>query len=461
MDITFPAVGKGKLAKPTDLAVKADSKTKTGFTITWTAVPNVAGYTAQAVAGSTTVNGVVSGTNTEAVFTGLATNTAYKVTVTATGNANYADSDASDEFDASTAANQAPVIETIGSQTATVGTDLEVDVDATDANAEDTLEYKASSDDTAIATVSPAELADLGANSKVTVTPVAAGTATITVTVSDGTASVSDTFNIVVSTAAAMPIFSVSGPATVAEDAGTATYAVSLSAEPGSDVTVDYATSDGTATAGSDYTATSGTLTFTTTSWDTAQTVAVTIANDSVDESNETFTVTLSDAGSGSVLSTTSASVETTITDDDTRGVTLSESSLTVLEGATGTYTVVLDSEPTGNVTVTVGGTESTDVTVDTSPETGNQTTLTFTSTTWNTAQAVTVTAATDADTASDPVVTLTHAVTGAGYGSVTAGSVAVTITDGRTRRRRRSPKGGRRGWRTSVTRRRSWRSVG
>ena len=41
----------------------------------------------------------------------------------------------------------------------------------------------------------------------------------------------------------------------------TSTFTVSLSAASGRDITVDYATSNGTATAGADYTATSGTLT--------------------------------------------------------------------------------------------------------------------------------------------------------------------------------------------------------
>ena len=45
------------------------------------------------------------------------------------------------------------------------------------------------------------------------------------------------------------------------ENAANATFTVSLSAAVKRDVTVDYATSNGTATAGSDYTATSGTLT--------------------------------------------------------------------------------------------------------------------------------------------------------------------------------------------------------
>ena len=57
-------------------------------------------------------------------------------------------------------------------------------------------------------------------------------------------------------------------------------------------VTVDYATSDGTATAGEDYTATSGTLTF----WpgQTTKTISVPITKDEVDDDGETVTLTLS-----------------------------------------------------------------------------------------------------------------------------------------------------------------------
>ena len=57
-------------------------------------------------------------------------------------------------------------------------------------------------------------------------------------------------------------------------------------------VTVDYATADGTATAGEDYTATSGTLTFS--PGEKTKTVSVSILDDAVDEGNETFTLTLS-----------------------------------------------------------------------------------------------------------------------------------------------------------------------
>lgn len=60
----------------------------------------------------------------------------------------------------------------------------------------------------------------------------------------------------------AVPTISV-GDVTVSNVSGTASFDVTLSSTYGSDVTVDYATQDDTATAGIDYTATSGTLTFT------------------------------------------------------------------------------------------------------------------------------------------------------------------------------------------------------
>ena len=74
-------------------------------------------------------------------------------------------------------------------------------------------------------------------------------------------------------------------------------FEVSLSrafTSAGHRVTVDYATSDGTAKAGADYTATSGTLTFA--AGETVKTVNVPILDDSHDEGEETFTLRLSNA---------------------------------------------------------------------------------------------------------------------------------------------------------------------
>ena len=84
----------------------------------------------------------------------------------------------------------------------------------------------------------------------------------------------------------------------------TLAFAVTLSRSPSGTVTVDYATLDGTATAGSDYTATSGTLSFA--AGETEKTVSVPVLDDGHDEGSETLTMTLSNP-SGAYLADASA----------------------------------------------------------------------------------------------------------------------------------------------------------
>ena len=93
----------------------------------------------------------------------------------------------------------------------------------------------------------------------------------------------------------------------------TARFTVTLSAASTSPVTVNYATADGTATAGSDYVSKSGTLTFA--AGATSQFVDVVVNGDTTVESNETFVVNLS-----SPVGATIARVQAigTITNDDT-----------------------------------------------------------------------------------------------------------------------------------------------
>jgi hypothetical protein len=90
----------------------------------------------------------------------------------------------------------------------------------------------------------------------------------------------------------ALPALSV-GDVTVLEGTGAgSTVAVvpfNLSGASGSTVTFAYATASGTATSGTDFTSTSGTVTFT--PGQTLQTVSVPITRDSTDEVDETFTV--------------------------------------------------------------------------------------------------------------------------------------------------------------------------
>jgi hypothetical protein len=81
---------------------------------------------------------------------------------------------------------------------------------------------------------------------------------------------------------------------TVAEDGGSAPFTVSLSRPTSGAVTVAYETADWTATAGSDYTAASGTLTFA--PGETRKTIAVPVLADDEEEGDEIFTVRLSDA---------------------------------------------------------------------------------------------------------------------------------------------------------------------
>ena len=69
-------------------------------------------------------------------------------------------------------------------------------------------------------------------------------------------------------------------------------FRVTLGRASSEPVTVSYVTADGTAVAGEDYEATSGTLTFA--AGETEQTVAVTIIDDAVEDSGETFRLVLS-----------------------------------------------------------------------------------------------------------------------------------------------------------------------
>ena len=74
-------------------------------------------------------------------------------------------------------------------------------------------------------------------------------------------------------------------------------FAVTLSRAASGVVTVDYATTDGSAHAGDDYTAASGTLTFQT--GESSQTIEVAVLDDAHDEGEETLTLTLSNAAGG------------------------------------------------------------------------------------------------------------------------------------------------------------------
>ena len=115
--------------------------------------------------------------------------------------------------------------------------------------------------------------------------------------------------------------------------------------------------------------------------------------------------------------------------DNDTPGLTLSASILTVVEGASNTFTVRLSDQPTGSVTVAISS-DNSDAAVDTDPnQSGNQTSLTFTTVNWNQTQQVTVHAAQDDDGRGEPA-TLTLDPGGANYADSDNSTLTVSIQD-------------------------------
>ena len=257
----------------------------------------------------------------------------------------------------------------------------------------------------------------------ITVTPVkddnAAGeTVTLTHTVSGGDyagiAADSVTVNLTDSDTRNL-VLSEESLAVTEGDATGVGYTVKLATQPSDTVTVAISGHDGADLTLSGTTLTNNQLTFTTTNWGTAQTVTVKAGDDdNTDDESETLAHT---ASGGDYVNITK-DLPVTVTDDDTTGVTIEPTTLSVVAGRSNEYTVALATEPTGDVTVTISGHASTAVTLD-------KTTLTFTVGNWSMAQTVTVSAAQSASTGK---VTLTHAVSGADYGSVSADSVVVSV---------------------------------
>ena len=116
--------------------------------------------------------------------------------------------------------------------------------------------------------------------------------------------------------AAKLPALSVGDVSLREGDSGTAElmFVVTLDKAATSRVTVNYATTDGTATAGSDYAALAGKLTFA--PGETSKMVHVAVKGDTVVEANETFSLTLSGARGTTIADATAVGQ---ITDDDTQ----------------------------------------------------------------------------------------------------------------------------------------------
>jgi hypothetical protein len=156
------------------------------------------------------------------------------------------------------------------------------------------------------------------ANETVNLTLTSAGTAVAT-----SVLSIVDNDNLKTSIQVSSPSYEVN------EADGTSAVTVTLSHAVDADVTVDYATSDGTATAGSDYTDTDGTLTFTGNvnnggpgTGETSKTIQIPVTQDPDAEDPESLTLTLSNAlpGASAILGAPGTAT-VTIADDDPPGL--------------------------------------------------------------------------------------------------------------------------------------------
>ena len=220
------------------------------------------------------------------------------------------------------------------------------------------------------------------------------------------------------------PGISTDDPSILEGNSGTTTltFTVSLSlAAPAGGATVDYATSDGTATAGTDYTSVSGTLSFA--AGETSKTVDITVNGDNMLEADETLTLTLSNA-TGTDVVITDATGTGTITNDDAAAVTIADISGNEDDGAI-TVTATLDNAVQGGFQVNVNTTDGTATTADNDYTAVSGHTLTFAGTAGE-MQTFTVTPNTDTKLEANETATVSMS-------NLAATTLGVVITDNAT----------------------------
>ena len=192
-------------------------------------------------------------------------------------------------------------------------------------------------------TVTAAQDADAVADDPVTLTHVVSGGDYRSVTVASVAVTIleDDTPTLLIADAEA------------SEGDGEMAFSVRLSVPSSRTVTVEYATADGTATAGADYEETTGTLTFSAET--TAQTIRVPITDDDLDEATETFTIVLSNSSNVTIEDGEATGV---ITDNDLPVVSVTADEAEVEEGGTVAFTLTRIGDLTGTLTVPVDVTE-------------------------------------------------------------------------------------------------------
>jgi hypothetical protein len=260
-----------------------------------------------------------------------------------------------------------------------------------------------------------------------TITGVAEGTATITVTADDGNGgTVDDAFEVTVDPTS--PAIVVSIEAATVREGTERDYTVRLATQPDDgDVTVDITVAPPPDAPDVSHVSVSRTsLIFNEQNWNRARTVTIVVAEDDANEDSEIAEVT--HAASGANYGTVDDAVITVTAEDNDIVVGAAidaATSVDVDEGDTdgAELMVKLSAEPTGEVTVSAAFDPASDVaTITGSP-------LTFTTVNWDTVQVIKITGDDDLDPV-DTTATLKLEALGGGYGLAEDVEVTVNVAD-------------------------------
>ena len=369
------------------------------------------------VAAASSIKNLVSFSASNLTFTSSNWSTQQTVTISATDNSTYQATNPTGSVTFSDAANgyDSKVIQVTVEDdesptlTATVGTDDSVDLSL--ANGPSSWWYK----------VNTGSCTSASATSVTDVTGTVSGSNTATA-YSDSACSTqiaTKSFTIT------PPSIVVSGQTSLTIDEGnTQNVGVKLSKQPAANVTVAIAVASSLKNAA---TVSASSLTFTTNNWSTQQTVTITAADDSVDQSSDpSGSVTFSYSHLGTTIS---KAITVTIKDDDTTTVVIAGSkSLTIDEGSSQTVQVSLDRRPPWPNNIITGRPSNSLYIGSTKMVTVSPMNLTFTQDNWSQQQTVTITAVNDSvDQPSD----LTGSVTFSDDGlHIDSASVSITVDD-------------------------------
>ncbi len=204
----------------------------------------------------------------------------------------------------------------------------------------------------------------------------------------------------------------------------TGSYTVKLNGAPNADVTVTVRNNFP-----DEITVSPASLTFTTSDWNTAARVTVTVLDNQVDNGDQRTILVWHLPSGGGYGSQQNTNITVLYNDNDTAGVTVTEtggSTATTEAGGTDTFTVVLNTKPLEGVRIAVSSSDISEGTVDKSS-------LVFTDSNWDTVQTVTVTGQDDSLVDGDRAYNIVLAKvvsTDTNYHGIDPADVSVTNTD-------------------------------